>query len=998
MDNLLTAVRTVEKGEELAISEASSPTGGLTANRDAKDVTQETKISTPEEALQALKSSPGKKRVFEALDFLDPARTANNGFNITTPSSTAAQILHSLITITVPDYWRNLGMENATETLSQGGRKIKPKAILLRCLSCVAGIGALVVQLRMLLAKDTKQNEKNAGDKLLIQDLLSVLASVLKPRDFLLKIYINLSEQVEQPSQRQILWKELISSLASGKVLSIASEALIAIKNTPVPRSVLWIGDGSLYATWLGRCIYQMASKLQSTDLDAWKYLAQFTARSLSLGYTDKIVSEIYEGLLLQESNSLEQFGLLLDNLRRHDQISLFKSILHDLETKYLPPIPNEAGISSDAPNKRKAIGGVSAIVAMIIQNRDIIKSQLSEWLVSGLEVNIKGVDFRRALLASFENQQEILVEILRKALGLFGDNLYIKHTPTRGQEANAQIILLTSGYVHRLRPDELLRITKSGLYLSAVSNRLAASSPRARFLGMVVGMALSRLVDPIDKAMKFDIDEMESDEARWYIDLPTIKDGVGSLDDLKDLASTRGAKQPQKKPKRQAPRASSTSGPAPGGATSKIISIEELSEESDEEDLLPYEKPDSDAEDSEEDPTLINRSKPNAPVYIRDLVTYLRDTDNMERYNLGISTAPSLIRRKASFGTEVVENSEALALALAGLQDKYNLPNFQEFKLQSQIALLVAYPLTMGQWFVHTLFNADLSQNQRSSILVALGLSARELAGFGKEDADALRLPAVPDSSFPSKRLPTSLDATYSATNNPVSTISKKISQATLQPLALNAADTLTGPNALKIRTFSSRMDVEKKQQQREQSRKKTIPKDLHKILSNGFFFPLTSGFAVITYSTSSSNVHNPFLTPHLLHLFIQTITLVLSTLGPNSPNLATLTSEALTLLITLHNSPVATEPTVLPTILSLFLAVVDLNVSSGSTGEERLVTEFVTQVMEMREWVDGVFERAAKEEEEVRMLAAGIMVKLGEVMERYQGRLLGTNAGFGF
>jgi telomere length regulation protein len=73
-----------------------------------------------------------------------------------------------------------------------------------------------------------------------------------------------------------------------------------------------------------------------------------------------------------------------------------------------------------------------------------------------------------------------------------------------------------------------------------------------------------------------------------------------------------------------------------------------------------------------------------------------------------------------------------------------------------------------------------------------------------------------------------------------------------------------------------------------------------------------------------------------------------------------------------------------------------VDLNVSSGSSGEERLVTDFATQVMEMREWVNGVFESAAKEDEEVRMLAAGVLVKLGEVMERYQGRLMGIGLGF--
>lgn len=76
----------------------------------------------------------------------------------------------------------------------------------------------------------------------------------------------------------------------------------------------------------------------------------------------------------------------------------------------------------------------------------------------------------------------------------------------------------------------------------------------------------------------------------------------------------------------------------------------------------------------------------------------------------------------------------------------------------------------------------------------------------------------------------------------------------------------------------------------------------------------------------------------------------------------------------------------------------MVDLNISSGTSGEERLVTENATQVMELREWVNEVFESTPSEQEEVRMLSAGIMVKLGEVMERYQGRLLGTNVGFGY
>lgn len=232
---------------------------------------------------------------------------------------------------------------------------------------------------------------------------------------------------------------------------------------------------------------------------------------------------------------------------------------------------------------------------------------------------------------------------------------------------------------------------------------------------------------------------------------------------------------------------------------------------------------------------------------YIRDLVAALRDTENADRYSLGVTTAPALIRRKAGFGTEIAEHAEQLALVLISLQDKYKLPKFHEYKLQSMIALLVAQPLRMGRWFSLTFFDADISQAERSAMLTALGLAARELAGYGEEDARSMGLPAVSDTSFPTKKLPTGLQEMYLTDESPVSALTKKLSQASLQPLALDAADALSGPNALKVRTFSSRMEVEKRRQQREEQRKKSVLKDLHRTLTEGFFYPLTSRFTTM-------------------------------------------------------------------------------------------------------------------------------------------------------
>lgn len=238
---------------------------------------------------------------------------------------------------------------------------------------------------------------------------------------------------------------------------------------------------------------------------------------------------------------------------------------------------------------------------------------------------------------------------------------------------------------------------------------------------------------------------------------------------------------------------------------------------------------------------------------YIRDLINYLRDTENPERHELAITTAPALIRRKTGFGTELREHTEELALVLVGLQEPSKFPKFHEMRLQSMIAMIVSQPLKMARWFAAIFFDGDLSQTQRSAVLTALGLSSREVAGVGADDARTMGLPALPDSSFPSKRLPANLEALYSNEESPVASITRGISRTSLQPLAADAADSLTGPNALRVRTFSSRMDVEKRRQQREEHRQRSTVKDLYKVLSEGFFYPLSGRFEIMIMQFSS-------------------------------------------------------------------------------------------------------------------------------------------------
>jgi telomere length regulation protein len=502
----------------------------------------------------------------------------------------------------------------------------------------------------------------------------------------------------------------------------------------------------------------------------------------------------------------------------------------------------------------------------------------------------------------------------------------------------------------------------------------------------MVVGEALSSLVDKGDKRMDFKVDEMSTAEAKWFKCLVNVSDTVGSLEPLKSGKVANASRHPK-------PQVSKSKKPMAPSTELKIISIEEIEtdeEEWDDDGLTPYAKPDTDAEDTDEDPTLVTRNKPTAPVYIRDLISYLRDTDNYDRQKLGLETASPLIRRKVNFGTEVTDHAEELATLLVGLQDKYEIENFQDMRLQGMIAILIALPLKMGQWFSKTFFDGDYSVSQRASVLTTLGLGARELGGFGAEDSTITSTKLLPSTSFPSKTLPSSLHNLYSGKKptetTAVHALSTQLTNTMMAPLAADLADKLTGPAILKIRTFSSRMAVEKK-------RKKPMANSLAKIVADGFFFPLTGRFFIHLKAYGSSH-HNVVFQPYLLALFIKTLSLLLHASGPSTLSLPQMTSEFWDLLLSLRTQSIG-DITVIEALLFGFMTILEV-----SEDKRTLVEAHGRQMLETQEWVEGVFGRVggggSEEDEKVRMLAAGVLVRVRECVEKYQALLMGDLASF--
>ena len=104
-------------------------------------------------------------------------------------------------------------------------------------------------------------------------------------------------------------------------------------------------------------------------------------------------------------------------------------------------------------------------------------------------------------------------------------------------------------------------------------------------------------------------------------------------------------------------------------------------------------------------------------------------------------------------------------------------------------------------------------------------------------------------------------------------------------------------------------------------------------------------------------------------------------------------MTSEFWDLLLSLRAR--ATDPAILEALLFAFLTLLDIN----GNDQRRVAEEHAKELLETQGWVEGVFERVgggSEEGERIRMLAAGVLLRCREVVERYQRLLMGDLVDF--
>lgn len=136
---------------------------------------------------------------------------------------------------------------------------------------------------------------------------------------------------------------------------------------------------------------------------------------------------------------------------------------------------------------------------------------------------------------------------------------------------------------------------------------------------------------------------------------------------------------------------------------------------------------------------------------------------------------------------------------------------------------------------------------------------------------------------------------------------------------------------------------------------------------------------------NSGNNDIHfKPFLLSH----FLRTLSLILNSSGRSTLSLPQMTSEFWDLLLSLRTRS-GSDTAVLEALLFGFLTLLDINDNKRTIAERHSKA-----LIETQEWADMVMTATVggdKEGDQIKMLAAGVVMRCREVVEKYQRLLMG-------
>lgn len=224
----------------------------------------------PDDAREILKSHPDYDDLIAVLQYLECGIHAKHDFNIHITGPKASQIINALVTVTIPDHWSLVRAGKLSK------RDARLRRLLVLILRSVAGIGALLMQIRKL-------STIKANDNAILEDVVSALQTVVNSNQFIKIMLQDARKLYPKESSRRLNWQEVVSLIAGSKILAFTSQGMLM--GGLAAHKFRWLSEGEEYCKWLAKTISAAAIDLGPEDTEGWTMLTQVVKRALNLGY-----------------------------------------------------------------------------------------------------------------------------------------------------------------------------------------------------------------------------------------------------------------------------------------------------------------------------------------------------------------------------------------------------------------------------------------------------------------------------------------------------------------------------------------------------------------------------------------------------------------------------------------------------------------------------------------------------------------------------------------
>lgn len=311
----------------------------------------------------------------------------------------------------------------------------------------------------------------------------------------------------------------------------------------------------------------------------------------------------------------------------------------------------------------------------------------------------------------------------LSEVASCWSENVFVKRTDGVLQHHVTNFILSAVSLLDQDKKNPLSPLV--GITLNGVSVRLQSSIHDIRMDGMRVGEALARYMD---QPLKFD--EMNDEHEPTQKVLTVNEGGVSDEEKLIKSKTIRKNRHRKRTPQLVDPDAEyvSDDDSSTESEESGEDSDDERSEDEDDDsiwddtdELIPYNL-DDDEEDLRETAT---------PLYLRDCVNMLRTPDTNEsaasRHETSLEAVSSLVR---SDPTDLPDLTSPLCNTLLSMENKFDLPNFNENLTSGLQSLVVMQPMLAGEFLINDFFGSERGLDMRLLVLRTLDDAAYELCG----------------------------------------------------------------------------------------------------------------------------------------------------------------------------------------------------------------------------------------------------------------------------